>query len=260
MNLWVRRLLIANVVVFAFTEFLAPQIRPYLAFYPRFALTMPWGWVTHMFVHGGFGHIFWNMLGLWMFGSRVESRLTSRHFIRMYLVAGLTGALFSLVLSPEASIVGASGALYGVMICYAAFWPRERIYIYGILPVEAWLLVVLFTMFDLFSGVGQLQDGIAHFAHLGGFAGGYIYLTLLERNSPSRRFRDKVDKVAPSTNKALKDGWKNVNLDNVHQLSRDEVNRILDKISLTGYGSLTEQEKLFLSNFVPPDDRKNWTQ
>ena len=82
----------------------------------------------------------------------------------------------------------------------------------------------------------------------------------MDRFSPAKPFRAKVGGVAPSTEKALKQNWKNVQLDGVHQLSRDEVNRILDKINAEGIGSLTAEEKLFLSNFVPPDDRKNWTQ
>jgi hypothetical protein len=213
-----------------------------------------------MFVHGGIGHLFFNMLGLFFFGSRVESRMGGRKFVQMYFVSGLAGALFSLLMAPGAAIIGASGAVYGVMMAFALFWPRERIYIWGVIPVEAWLLVLLFTGYSLFSGIQGSRGGIADFAHLGGFVGAYVYLWALQRWSPANRFRQRVASVAPTTEKALKQNWKNVNLEGVHQLSREEVNRILDKINAEGIGSLTAQEKLFLSNFVPPDDRKNWTQ
>jgi hypothetical protein len=187
-------------------------------------------------------------------------RMGGTRFIQMYFVAGLTGALLSLIMAPNAGILGASGGVYGIMMAFALFWPRDRIYIWGVLPIEAWLLVVLFTGWSLFSGLGGSRGGVADFAHLGGYVGAYLFLTLLERYSPANRFRARVNRVAPTTEKVLKQNWKNVNLDGVHQLSRDEVNRILDKISAEGIGSLTTEEKLFLSNFVPPDDRKAWTQ
>jgi enoyl-CoA hydratase/carnithine racemase len=125
--------------------------------------------------------------------------------------------------------------------------------------VEAWLLVGLTTVFALFSGLTGSSGGTAHFAHLGGYVGAYLYLLALDRFSPARQFRSKVAKVAPTTEKVLKANWRNVNLEGVHQLSREEVNRILDKINAEGIGSLSAEEKLFLSNFVPPDDRKSWT-
>lgn len=259
MTPWVLRLVIANVAVFGL-QIIAPMLVSDFAFVPRLALLRPWTVVTYMFLHGGLGHIFFNMLGLFFFGSRVEERLGGRRFIQLYFVAGVSGALLSLLLSPGAAIIGASAGVFGVSLAFAYFWPTERIYIYGVLPVQAWMLVVIYTVLELSSGLGGARSGIAHFAHLGGYAGAFVYLWLLDRFSPARRFKAKVDRVAPTTERALKVNWRNVNLDGVHQLSRDEVNRILDKISAQGIGSLTPQEKLFLSNFVPPDDRKNWTQ
>ena len=253
------RLVIANVVAFAL-QMLLPGLANALVFVPRDAFTMPWTFVTHMFLHGGVGHLFFNMLGLFFFGSRVEMRMGGPRFIQMYFVAGITGALLSLLLAPNAAIIGASGGVFGVMLAFATFWPRERIYIWGVIPVEAWLLVLITTAFALYSGMAGSRGGIADFAHLGGYLGAWIYLQVMDRLSPARRFKAKVGGVAPATDKAIKQNWQRVNLDGVHQLSRDEVNRILDKINAQGIGSLTEQEKLFLSNFVPPDDRKSWVQ
>lgn len=258
MTPWVLRLLVANVAMFALDQ-LYPFVGNLLAFYPQAAFSRPWGWFTYMFVHGGPGHIFWNMLGLFFFGPRVETRMGGTRFIQMYVIAGLTGALFQFIMVPQGAMIGASGALFGVMMAFAMFWPRERIYIWGVIPVEAWLLVVIYTGWSLYAGLGR-GGNIAHFAHLGGYAGAYVFLWAMEKYSPANRFRARVNRVAPTTEKVLQQNWKNVNLEGVHQLSREEVNRILDKINAEGIGSLTSEEKLFLSNFVPPDDRKSWTQ
>ena len=99
-------------------------------------------------------------------------------------------------------------------------------------------------------GIG---GGIAHYAHLGGFLGGYVYLLFLERRHGASRFRAKATAGPPVD--ALAGSWQKVNRNTVHAVNRDEVNRILDKISASGLGSLTPQERLFLSNFVPLDDR-----
>jgi len=256
----VKRLVILNIAVYAAQVILGSTINQWLGFTPALAFRHPWTWVTHMFAHGSPMHILFNMIVLYFFGSRVESRLGASRFLQLYFVSGFCGALLSFILAYNSSMWGASGAIYGVMLAFAAFWPRAKIYIWGILPVEAWLLVVATTLFSLFSGLTGANDGTAHFAHLGGYVGAWIYLSVMERFSPAKSFRAKVAKVAPHTEKALKEKWQQLNLEGVHQLSREEVNRILDKINSQGIASLTSEEKLFLSNFVPPDDRKSWVQ
>jgi membrane associated rhomboid family serine protease len=252
------RLLIANVACFGL-QMILPPFTDWFRFYAPFALVRPWTFVTYMFLHGDPMHILFNMLGLYIFGSRVESRMGGTRLLQMYLIAGVTGALAHLAITPGAPVVGASAAIYGVLMAYAMFWPRDRIYVMGVFPIEAWLAIVLYALYDLSSGIGG-GGRVAHFAHLGGLAGAYVYIWAMDRFSPAKRFRARVGGVAPATEKTLKQNWKNVRLEGVHQLSRDEVNRILDKINAEGIGSLTAEEKLFLSNFVPPDDRKNWTQ
>jgi len=146
-----------------------------------------------------------------------------------------------------------------VSLAFAMFWPRERIYIWGVVPVEAWLLVAINTGLSIFSGFGGTGSGVAHFAHLGGYLGAWLYLTLRSRFSAARRFQRQVRGVPPAADRAVRQSFDRLQLDGVHALTREEVNRILDKISAQGIGSLTDQEKLFLSNFVPPDDRRSWT-
>jgi membrane associated rhomboid family serine protease len=249
---WVQRLIIANVLVF-FVQMTgaAPGIINALVLQPHYVVAQPWTLVTYMFLHGGLGHIFFNMLGLWMFGSRVEERLGSQRFLSLYFIAGLSGALLSLVLAPNAAVIGASAGVFGVMLAFARFWPDVRILVWFI-PMEARMAVILFAMLELFSGFGGSRSGVANFAHLGGFAGAWLYLIYLERRAGAKRFRSHT--VVPVQKDQLTN-WKRVDTTKIHEVNRDEVNRILDKISAKGIASLTPQEKLFLSNFVPPDDR-----
>jgi membrane associated rhomboid family serine protease len=257
---WVLRLLVANVVVFGIQELnMMPGVVQWMVLFPQDVITTPWTLVTYAFLHGSFSHILFNMLGLFIFGPRVESHIGGRRFLTMYLAAAVVGGLLSVMLS-KSPIIGASAAIMGVSFAFAWFWPRTIIYLFGAVPVEAWLMVLLYGLYDLWSGAGGRATGIAHFAHLGGYLGAWLYLWGLDHWSPSKAFKRKVETVPKQTEKQLKANLDKVNLEGVHELSREEVNRILDKISAQGMGSLTAQEKLFLSNFVPPDDRKSWTQ
>jgi membrane associated rhomboid family serine protease len=248
---WVRRLIIANVVVF-FLEQTMPGVANSLALVPAYVYLQPWTIVTYMFVHASFTHILFNMIALYFFGPRVEERLGSLRFIVLYAISGISGAILSTVLAPHAAVVGASGAVFGVMLAFATYWPHAQIYIMAILPIEAWLAVSLMVVLALWSGLHGSRTGVADFAHLGGFAGGWLYLRWLGMRHGARRFRAKV---APKVGSDKLTNWKRVDPTSVHEVNRDEVNRILDKISASGLNSLTPQERQFLSNFVPPDDR-----
>ena len=173
-----------------------------------------------MFLHGGFTHILFNMIALYYFGMRVEERLGGRHFITLYLLSGIGGALLSLALEPFVPIIGASGAIMGVLMAYAMYWPRERVYIWGILPVEAWLLVGVYVLLDI-SGFGA---GVAHFAHLGGFGTGFAYLKWLDLRSPARAWRKRVSAPRrPIGNGDPLRAWREIRLDDLHPINRDEI-------------------------------------
>lgn len=250
------RLLIANVALFALQSFLSPVLLDLMVFVPRLILTRPWTLITYMFLHGSWSHLLFNMLGLFFFGSAVEARLGDRRFITLYLISGVAGAVASLIFTPRAAVIGASAGVFGVMMAFAMFWPREKIYIWGVLPVEARVLVVVTTLLALFGGV-QGRGNTAHFAHLGGYVGAYIYLWASARNSSHLQFRRTMNTVAPTVAKrAVGLKKEDLNLDGVHQITKDEVNRILDKISAQGMSSVTVEELRFLSNFAPPDDRR----
>jgi len=255
MTPWVTRLLIANVAVFAMQGFLAPRVLELMVFVPKLVVLRPWTLVTYMFLHGGLTHLLFNMLGIFFFGSRVEARLGERRFLTLYFLSGISGALASLVFTPAAGVIGASAGVFGIMMAFAMFWPRERIYIWGVLPIEARWLVVITTVMALYAA-RQGGGNVAHFAHLGGYAGAWIYLWWIARNTASRQFRKRVHAVEPAAKRAVALNKHQLNLDGVHALTREEVDRILDKINAQGMGSLTVEELRFLSNFAPLDDRK----
>jgi len=248
---WVLRLIVANIAVY-FLQQTASGIVPALVFVPTEVLSQPWTIITYMFVHGSVTHILFNMLALYFFGPRVEERLGSRRFMTLYMLSGISGAALSFVFARQSPILGASAAVFGVMLAFATFWPTDQIYIMGILPLQARVAVLLMAAIALWSGVQGSRSGVADFAHLGGFVGGWLYLQWVNRTSGAKKFKTKT--VAP-VGRDILSNYKRIDPRSIHEVNRDEVNRILDKISAKGLNSLTSQERLFLSNFVPPDDR-----
>jgi membrane associated rhomboid family serine protease len=251
MTRWVKNLLIANVAVY-FLQQTMPGVTDAFMFVPAYAFGRPWTFVTYMFLHGSIWHILFNMIGLYFFGPRVEQRMGANRFLWLYFLSGISGGLLSLILAPNAPIIGASAAIFGVVLAFARFWPTDKIYIWGVLPLEARWLVVLTIVWAIYSGLTGSTGGVADYAHLGGYVGAYVYLKWLEATKGSRRFKELAASVPADRHLS---NWKRVDVQSIHALNRDEVNRILDKISASGLGSLTPQEKQFLSNFVPPDDR-----
>lgn len=244
-----RILLMATVGAF-FLQTVLPGLSDALVFIPRLALVRPWTVVTYMFLHGGLMHLLFNMLALFFFGPRVEDRLGSRQFAWLYFLSGISGALLSLALSRGSPIVGASAGVFGVMLAFAYFWPHEPILIWGVLPVPARVLVIITTVLALYSGFAGAQSGIAHFAHLGGYAGAFLYLKWLDR---SRQAWKRKATAAPKASGAVMTRKPDIDIQAVHEVNRAEVNRILDKIGTRGMESLSPEEKLFLSNFARKD-------
>ena len=244
----VRNILIATTAAFFLQLTLGRALDEWLAWFPPAVLVRPWTLVTYALLHSGLGHFFFNMLGLFFFGPRVEERIGTRNFYALYVIAAVVGALFGFFF-PFARLVGASGAVYGVMLAFARFWPREPIHIWGILPVPAAVLVLAYAVISVLSF--NSSSGTAHWAHLGGFAGGFLFLKWLDRGRGT--WKKKVT-AAPKVDRDVS-RYKQVDRSNMHALNREELDRILDKINATGVGSLTAQERIFLSNFTPKDDR-----
>ncbi len=245
MTPWVTRLLIANAVVFLLTS-LNEDLKSVFAFVPVLVLSRPWTLVTYMFIHFDFWHIFFNMLGLFFFGPKLEIELGATRFLLLYFISGLSGAVFSFIL-PFTPIIGASAAVYGVLIGYAHFWPRDQVLIWGIIPVEARWFVLGLTALSLWGGFGGGGGNIAHFAHLGGFAGGYIFIRVAEYTSRGARFQRAMRTPPPRTEDIER--WKHIRRDSMHEINREEYDRIMAKLAASGVAGLTETERLFLDRF-----------
>jgi membrane associated rhomboid family serine protease len=204
-----------------------------------------------MFLHGSLSHLLFNMLALYFFGPQVESRLGGRGFLGLYFASGLAGAALSMLFS-GAPIIGASGAVFGVQLAFARYWPRERILIWGIIPVEARVLVLVMTALALFGGFTGSRDGVAHFAHLGGFLGGWLFLLVRDRRSPATRFKTRATTFQTATagsDSADLRRWELIPRDQLHAINRDEVDRLLAKARVSGPGSLTPDERAALNRF-----------
>jgi membrane associated rhomboid family serine protease len=253
MTRWVKNLLIANVAIYLL-QLAMPGVTSAFMFVPGTEFVRPWTFVTYMFLHDPrtIWHIVFNMFGLFIFGPRVEQRMGSERFLWLYFISGISGALLSMILAPNAELVGASAAIFGVVLGFAWFWPTDKLYVWGVLPLEARWLVILTIVWAVISGIRGSTGGVADFAHVGGYAGAYLYLKWLDTTKGSKKFKQLA--ISPLADRQLTN-WKRVDMQSIHELNRDEVNRILDKISASGLASLTPQEKQFLSNFVPPDDR-----
>ncbi len=246
MTPWVLRLIIANVILM-FMITIAPAIAEALMFVPAYVFLRPWTILTYMFLHGGWSHLFFNMLGLFFFGPRLELELGGRNFLWLYFIGGITGALLSFVLSPMTAIVGASGAVYGVMLGFAFYWPKEPMYVYGLMPVQSRYLIIVMTLLSIYGGFGGSADDIAHFAHLGGFAGGYLFLKWLSRRtSPEHTLSSPA---VPTVSEADLSRWSRIPRERLHPVNREELDRILHKLNSTGVASLSPIETEFLNRF-----------
>jgi membrane associated rhomboid family serine protease len=259
---WVKRLLIANTVVFALTWVIGPEfVFEWFSVQPTKVLFRPWTPFSYMFLHGDFWHIFMNMLVLFFFGPPLESKWGSREFIRYYLVCGLGGVALSF-LFVSYSIIGASAAVYGVMLAFAMAWPDALIYVWGIFPVKAKWLVAFLVLVTLSSAFGGAGGGVAHFAHLGGFAAGLLYLKTNWRASEAiqnmgETASTKRFAIVPREEREAATGARRRQSDDTgEKKTLDAVDRVLDKISAEGMASLTEQEKQLL-NEVSKKHRTN---
>ena len=132
----------------------------------------PWQLVTYMFLHGGFWHLALNMFALWMFGMELENTWGQKRFLTYYMICGVGAGLCNLLIAPlfttVGPTVGASGAIYGILVAFGYLFPNRVIYIYGLIPLKAKYLVILYMLIELFSVAGGSSSGIAHAAHLGG--------------------------------------------------------------------------------------------
>jgi len=235
---------------------------------------MPWQLITYMFLHADFTHIFFNMFALWMFGMELENLWGAKKFLIYYTICGLGAALANLLIAPIFSTVGptvgASGSIYGVLVAFGYLFPNRQIYIYFLIPIKAKYLVVLYMALEVFAVASQSESGIAHFAHLGGAVVGIIYLLITSRQKlnffTSFKSQDKTGFFGSNNNtqykpptysepkqKVFNADYKDIEqrdykneIDVRQQEIQEKIDTVLDKLSKSGYQSLTDEEKRIL--------------
>ncbi len=271
--------------VFGLHFFLAPDFRFYQL-------------VTYMFMHGSFMHLFFNMFALWMFGCVVENVWGSRKFLFYYIVCGVGAGLFqetaqffeflmvcseqipgfsmsdALVVAHNSAAVinqwatvGASGAVYAILLAFGMIFPEQRIFIFPLpIPIKAKWFVIMYAAIELFSALNSPGDGVAHVAHLGGMLFGFFLIRYWKKHPGTGcgsygggTFFDRLRRNADKWNGGGVFGGGGSGRSGRSQTSnpdwdynarakkkQEEIDRILDKIRKSGYDSLTEEEKMKL--------------
>ena len=184
----VKHMLILNVIVFLAIKLLPDNIGQMLPFYsPATGYFQPFQIISYMFTHFDVGHIFFNMLSLYFMGPIVEMALGSKRFFALYMISGLVGLAAHFVVwylpyfmgdistAPLFSVLGASGAVFGVTIAFATLFPdRELMLLFPPIPIKAWIMALILVGLGLYQGLTGTGGNIAHFAHLGGALAGFI--------------------------------------------------------------------------------------
>lgn len=243
--------MITNAIVFILqfvskTFLKTAPIELYLGLTPDLVLS-GWVWqlVTYGFLHGSFMHILFNMLALWMFGSELAEIWGERSFLKFYfltiVIGGLTTVLASVLGVPQGTVVGASGAIYGLLIAFAITWPNRELLFMLIFPIKAKYFIMIIMLMVLFAQ----GERVAHFAHLGGAVGGFLLLKVFSfwRNTKGassgwsfsrylqkRRFKRYQEEM------------------NSRENAKTRVDQLLEKISVSGMDSLSRSEKKFLND------------
>lgn len=218
----------------------------------------PWQLISYMFMHGGFTHILFNMLALWMFGVEIENYWGSNRFLIYYFVTGIGAGLCQILIFPESSVVGASGAVYGVLLAFGMMFPDRIIFFSMIVPMKAKYFVLIYGAIELFSGVFGAGGNVAHFAHLGGMLFGFLLIKYWQKGGDlGRLWKNFINSMnQPKTQNPNSSGPKiydyqqytNSSDSGQSQAKSDakRLDEILDKIAEKGYAGLTKEEKDFL--------------
>ena len=249
--------------------------------------------ITYQFLHGGFTHLFFNMFALWMFGCVIENVWGPKKFIFYYIFCGIGAGLCQEMvqyisfaadgltsLDPEqilnvngqrlmtvdqimnlSSTIGASGAVYGILLAFGMTFPNERIFIFPLpIPIKAKWFVAIYAIIEFVSAMSSVGDGVAHMAHIGGMLFGFL-LILYWRKRPNsyfnvdatRQFFDKWSRTSRTSHTTGNTGWNTTTTyprtgDDLEYNARkkarqEEIDKILDKIRVSGYDSLSKEEK-----------------
>jgi len=187
-----KALILINVAAFCLDQFVSRGLlTAWFALWPIGAGFWPWQIATYAFLHASFNHLFFNMLGLWMFGAELEHVWGQKRFLQFYaasvVAAALTQLFVNALLGSVAPTVGASGGIFGLLLAFAMMFPNRIILLFFVIPMKAKYLVALYGVIELYQGVYVMNSGVAHFAHLGGMLGGLLTLRYWRGQSPFGR-------------------------------------------------------------------------
>ena len=226
-----------------------------------------WQLITYQFMHGGFFHIAINMFILWMFGIEIENLWGSKKFLIFYLAAGVCGGLFQILLSPiligglSGPTIGASGAIMGVMVVFGILFPNRLIYLYFLIPIKVKYFIIVLVLIEIFAV--NSGGNVAHLAHVGGALTGFVYMMWDRSASFKNIFRStsqfggggNISNPFKNISNPFKKKERNVEDASFYEIkdkqeeehiSQADIDKILDKISQSGYQNLTEKEKKIL--------------
>jgi len=233
----VKYLVIINSGIFLIQLLLRPQWSVLLGLAPAlFWQGYVWQPVTYMFLHGGVFHLLFNMLVLWIFGSTLESTWGRRRFLEFYFICGIGAGLLNAVVTPGSLVptIGASGAIYGLLLAFGVLFPQQLIYIWGIFPVKAKYFVIGVGILEFLAAMSAAQSRIAHFAHLGGMLFGLVYMKWSDWQRSVSRWQ-----VEKKRQRHLKVVW---DRDREKQKLSKEIDALLDKAGRNSINSLSAKE------------------
>ena len=241
----VKLLVIINIVVFILTELSGQRNMLFSSFglVPNQVWTnfKVWQLFTYLFVHGGFLHIFFNMFVLWMFGKDLEIQWGKNEFLLFYFTCGIGAGLMTVLFSINSivPIVGASGAIYGLLVAYGFTYPNRMVYLYGLFPLKVKYMVLGLGVIAFFASLSANQSNVSHITHLSGMIIGvlYIYFILNWKNIKMEYYRLRLKNLKQKTSAQ----------NDEEVLMKKKVDEILDKLNASGWDSLTKQEEKYLT-------------
>ena len=240
-------------IVFCTAVFLFDSVFPIwetFAFTPAYAFSQPWTFISSIFLHANFEHLFFNMFVLWIFGCEVERSWGTKAFVKYYFIIGIGAGVLGFIgyFATNVPMIGASGAVYGVILAFALMFPERVItlLLFFVLPIsmKAKYFAMMLAGISIFSSLFNGADGVAHLAHLGGMLAGYLYLkTDWRKQSFFDQLKSKVIKRPPRMQvyRSVKKSHRSEKM-NDFDLQK-QVDLILDKINEVGYEKLSRAEK-----------------
>lgn len=219
-----------------------------------FGELMLWQPFTYLFFHGGIWHVLINMFVLWMFGSELEKFWGKKEFLRFFFITGIGSGLITILFSLSSTnpVVGASGAIYGVLLAYGFMFPNRLVYLYFLIPIKVKYLVILIGAIAFFSSLNPGNSNISHLTHLSGMVIGFIYLrSSINWNTINHFVIHRKDEIKRHYEEKKNEQREALKL---------QVDAILDKINDVGYDNLSESEREFLfkaSKNLSEDEAKN---